>query len=121
MCVYKKWRSNFTTLNKVINVYRLLLRYMIVDVSAVFTPKDLGHFWLGYLRTQLETDVSLTTFWQTRNGKTFKYLPIIWIVSHINRSVHQRTMLIPEMLQLLFGYRHYAHRKCPSSLEMMEH
>ncbi len=52
----------------------LLLHYMIVIVSAVFKPKDLGHFWLGYIRTQLETDVSLNTFWQTRNGKTFKWV-----------------------------------------------
>ncbi len=25
-------------------------------------------------------------------------------------------MLIPDMLQTLFGYRHYAHGKCPTSL-----
>ena len=25
-------------------------------------------------------------------------------------------MLIPGIIQILFGYRHYAHRKCPTSL-----
>ncbi len=51
--------------------------------------KDLGHFWLGYIRIleQLQMSTHLVNF----------------------------DYVIPDMLQMLFGYRHHANRRCPTS------
>ncbi len=62
--------------------------------------KDLGHFWPGYIKDAGTPANECSLSEGCELG-----------------SIHTGSMLIPDMLQnlMLFGYRHYVNRKCPTS------
>ena len=78
----------------------------------VWGQMNRGHFWLGYIRMlgHLQMSAHLVNFTDFEIA--------FWMVLDVAQMFQfcNGSMLIPDILQMVFGYRHYANRKCPTSL-----
>ena len=78
---------------------------------------DQRHFWCPYTKDAgtPSYECSLSEFWQAAKLLALDMHQKFQFCNGPFAGWKYGSILIPDILQMLFGYRHYAHRKCPTS------